>query len=90
MLVGGISIAAFVPESYDHGVLFREREDVLPQDSSHIRDLHPFVIENPVLESVTMVGFCRDPYRQDGYRACRFRQISGRDQLPVIPLAVVE
>lgn len=57
MLVGGISIAAFVPESYDHGVLFREREDVLPQDSSHIRDLHPFVIENPVLESVTMVGF---------------------------------
>mgnify|MGYP007007080820 CR=1 FL=1 len=31
MLVGGISIAAFVPESYDHGVLFREREDVLPK-----------------------------------------------------------
>ena len=66
MLVGGISIAAFVPESYDHGVLFREREDVLPQDSSHIRDLHPFVIENPVLESVTMVGFAE--ILIDGYR----------------------
>ena len=90
MLVGGISIAAFVPESYDHGVLFREREDVLPQDSSHIRDLHPFVIENPVLESLTLVGFAEILIDKTGIGACRFRQISGRDQLPVIPLAVVE
>lgn len=56
-MLGGTRIAAFMPQAYDDGIQFWNGKDILPENSSHVRDFHALVSQVPELEAVAVVRF---------------------------------
>lgn len=66
-----------------------EWQNILAENSPHVRNFHAFIGKMPELETVTVVCLIILFEGQAGVGCCRFRYIGFGNQLPAVPAAFV-